>query len=372
MQPTDPDPYQPQPNYPPGQPPYPPQPPSGSYAGPPTQPYQQDRLQQQHADSYTEHYDQYYQKQPPMKRRGKTLVVGLVSLLALAGLASGGAFYTNQQTQPTPDKVFAAAIENSLTTQSVTQSYTQDKNTATLQYDLSRSNDPRVYAEAKLSVLGITIDAAQYASLQNSYLSLNEFGGTLKEPSLASYKSKWMQIRKDGEDVDGGFESIGLTLFMPEARSLLFGDWLFANLPADQRSALQSYIVDQKVYSYDSTKVSKETVDGAEAFVYNVSFDKGEWLEMNKKMAAIWKVDSQAIADDLEIAYDEDSKLKIYIDIKTKRIVKAVATNSSPASATSVYSAYNTTTLPQEPTPQVTLKALKPLLDEHGESLFRQ
>jgi hypothetical protein len=364
MQPANPDPYQPQPNYPPGQPTYPPQPPSSIYAGPPAS-------QQQHVDSYAEHYDRHYQKQPPKKRRGKKLVVGLASLLALAGLVSGGVFYAYKQTQPTPDKVFAAAIENSLATQSVTQSYKQDKNTAALRYDLSRSNDPRVYAEAKLSAVGITIDAAQYASLQNSYLSLNEFGGTLKEPSLANYKSKWMQTRKDGKDVDGGFESIGLRLFMPEARIFLFGDWLFANLPGDQRSALQSYIVDQKVYVYDSTKVSKETVNGAESFVYSVSYDKDKWLEMNKKMAAIWKVDSQTISDELELAYTESSKFKIYIDIKTKRIVKAVATDSSSTSATSVYSAYNATTLPREPAPQVTLKALQPLLDEHAESLLR-
>lgn len=105
-------------------------------------------------ENYPDHM--YYPVTP--KKKGSKILVALAVLLSVTALL-GGAGYAYMNSRPTPEKVFAAAVDDSLSTTHVKQSLEmKSAGTINLMYDFSRQADPRVYTASKATIFGLDFD----------------------------------------------------------------------------------------------------------------------------------------------------------------------------------------------------------------------
>lgn len=290
---------------------------------------------------YQNTYQQPYQ--PP--KSGKK-IFAVVSTVLLLILMTGGAIFALMSTRATPDSVFAAAVETSLSTSQVKQTMTTESGDMTILYDVSKAKDPRVSSETKADVFGIKVQMKQYSTLKDSFVSYGEFGKLFTPGSPAApFKDKWMQPRADGKTV--GEDAGGLNSLLLDSYYTLFGDWIFGNFSAADKAELKKIILEEKVYTYDASKVQKKKIGDQEVYAYDIKENADTLLKLNKKVAAIWGVDAEDIADHISTV-PKEGKITMSINIKTKQFVQLEA-ESDGIKVLSRYTDYNNLKLPEQP-----------------------
>lgn len=282
-------------------------------------------------------------------RKPRKVLLFAISAIAGLLLLAGGAAYAFSQMRTTPDSVFADAVESSLSTKQLKQTFQEEESTMDILYDVERPDDPRVYTSSRIKLFDLDVTSQQYASLQDSYVKFENVEGipAASSASWIQYKNKWMQERKDGKPV---VQFSTTSVLFPDAYLYLFGDWIFGNFNGNEKKEIKDLILTQKVYEYDSNKVEKRTLDSGEAYVYAMKQNKEKLTELNKKVAAIWGVDYKALEEALAFSPRIET-FKMYIDIKSKRPVQ-IETDSYGTKVVTKYMDYNNVTLPAEPVVQ--------------------
>jgi hypothetical protein len=280
------------------------------------------------------------------RRRSKFLLLSLAITVLLTATASA---MWQQSHQATPDEVFTGAITKLMSTKTVTQSASSSTISQSFAYDGSNIKDPRVSISVALKSSGLVNKLSGYGTLKDEYLKYTSFGSSAIDDKVPTLVNKWIQLRKDGatlKDVDA--ESEGLV----DPRVLAYGDLMMGNFSASDRQKLVNYVTTNKVYKYDTKKVTTSTVNGDKVYVYPVTENIVKLKELNKKVAAIMGVSPT----DIKAALDQlgtSGTTKLYIDIHNKQVVKYTSTQDGNT-ITGAYTDYDTTSLPTEPKADMT------------------
>ncbi len=273
--------------------------------------------------------------QRPRKTKVFALVVSLVVLLAAVGL---GMFWFLRASNP--ESVFRASIKNALSTPSYTQevNITDMDQQIMLKYDLKDTQNLRVFAsvDVKGGLQDLRYD--MYASKQNTYVRLKN--QTNQMSADQQLNNKWVQIVKDGISLEDAQSSSAITTITPS--SGIFGQYIMGSFNGDQSKKIEEAINTSEIYNYDKKAVVKETLDGEDAYVYQVSISPDKLRTLNEKVAVIIGLPKSDIGS---LSIDNKAlEAKLYVSIKKQRLVK-VKTNQT----TVTYSDWGTTELPSEP-----------------------
>jgi hypothetical protein len=282
--------------------------------------------------------------QPPVanKMNRKRNILLAVVIIVLLGLGGIGWQWQNQQN--TPEDVFTGAISKLLSTKTITQSTSDGSSSEVINYDASNVKAPIVSVAISLKSSNLTNKLSGYGTLKDSYLKYTSFGSAAIDAKVPTLVNKWIQLRQNGVNLKG-VDAVSEDLADP--RSIVFGDLMIGNFTASDHQKLLDYIATNKVYKYDSSKVTTATVNGSKAYVYPLTENISKLKELNKKVAALMGIPAADIEPSLA-QLTTPSNAKVYVDINTKQIVKYTATQDG-VTATGSYSGYNTTSLPAQP-----------------------
>lgn len=277
-------------------------------------------------------------------RKVITIAAGLV-ILAGAALA-----IIIMQSAAGPDSVFRKALNNSFSTNSLTQKETETESgimsDITIKYDLHDLSNMIVSSSNHLSLGSASDNIDSYGNSRSSYVK-----ETLADSELAALgpgkqvNGKWIQVRKDGK-TPANAASSGLPII--DAREMFFGNLIFGNFSSKDRQTLVDYLLNNKVYSYDSSKVASKNIGGVSTDVYDVRIDTAKLVEFNKMVAKIVNIPVSDIPQDVFDGIKNIPKATFYIDKQQKNLIR-VDVDVNGIKATVNYSEYNTTTLPAEP-----------------------
>jgi hypothetical protein len=294
----------------------------------------------------------------------------LIIVIILALLAGGAAYAYTRFGKPTPDAVFKAALDNALATPHQQLSMQAPDVTAAIQYDLSKSSDPRVTSDIKVALLGDKLETVSYLSKPNTYISYKDVGSDANK-QLGSVLNKWVQLKKDGKAEPGADSSSTAIVGAAQdlASSLSGADWPLGNFAAKDRQTLTDYVLSNQVYSYDAAKVTQNTLDGQKVYVYSVTPKQDKLQELVKKELGMWGFSSDEVDKALAGGVDDISDMKLYIGISSQRLLKLTGTSSGEKeTATLTYGS----DFPAEPKAQITVgqlnNALATITDVNGDA----
>lgn len=280
---------------------------------------------------------------PSRKSRGKFFIpIVIVALLVIAA----GVYAIMGLAKADPTALFNSSIINALSTSSLKQTSTSNDGDVTVSYDLQNLKDIKVFSTASLDTNGILYEIEGFGNMKNTYIRYTKISGEgVKPPDVARLLNKWVSIRVDGQlPLRNG----GLTTPFSDPRYLFFGQYIFGNFSAEERTMLSNFISDNNIYEYDKTKVTNETIDGNTVTVYDVTLNTDKLAEYNKMVADMIGLTESDINDALT-DIKGITQAKMYINTQDKRLVKVQITQDSQT-INNTYSDFNTVTLPAEPT----------------------
>jgi len=276
----------------------------------------------------------------PTKDLRPIIILGIAGLAALLAIVWGSLTSTN------PDKLFWTAINNTLSTKSVSQKLVDQQNDSiTLLYDVANPKQAKVATKVVYPASQIEIDG--YGSGQNTYVRLVSDASLYKDtPSLQQLFNRWVQIRNGGK-LPGTYSEVNGLDGNTEPRQVLFGDIIFGNFDTKEQQTLVKYIRDHKVYSYDKRKVKDSTYDGQDTKEYIVSLNKDALRNLNAQMAPLFGFSAQEVTDGFDKG-THPATATWEIATKSKELIGVKVSIGSDKNATTYYK-YNSTDVGSEP-----------------------
>lgn len=281
-------------------------------------------------------------------RRPTSLLTRLaVAALVLAAIFAGAWWYQRDTTDP--DVVFNRALAATLSTRQVEQVTELSGISVRTQYDLAKSSDPRVMTLLTARQGDRASAVKGYGSLKNLYMAYTATGTPSDKLVPEQLMNHWVQLRKDGAFLPGATDSL---MSAADPRFALFGQFIFANVPGKQRQELLDLLAKQKVYTYDTAKVTKAKLNSRDVYVYKVKINPTGLASYNKKAAAVFGLKES----DIQLALNGlggVTDATLYIETGSKRLVKVEVPEGAGKSVTT-YSNYNQVKLPPEPKAEMT------------------
>ncbi|HET8709637.1 MAG TPA: hypothetical protein VFL85_05170, partial [Candidatus Saccharimonadales bacterium] len=224
---------------------------------------------------------------------------------------------------------------------------------ATQKANLQNIKDARISANAKLKTSDLGLDFDGYGTFKKSYFKINKADG---EPPLdKSLLGKWVVVDTSGGDASLA-DSLSIMQDVYDPNYAMLGDYIFGNFTPTQREELEKYVLGSKLYSYDPAKVTKSKRDGQAVYVYKVKTDGKKLLDYNKKVAAMMGIGADKL--DTVTMFLDTQEVAMEVSIKDEQLVHVTLDAGSVT-----YSGWNTTTLPQEPKPDLTFKQFNDAAD---------
>ncbi|HVS58624.1 MAG TPA: hypothetical protein VHD60_02685 [Candidatus Saccharimonadales bacterium] len=289
---------------------------------------------------------------PAGKGKLKLLLAIVIVVVVLGGAGAGAYMWYKQQNSP--DHIFKVAVSNLFKTKSVTQTAKSSDVNGTVKYDVANIKDPKISAAVTVKSSDVTFDMATYGTLQNSYLKFKSFGNSTLDSYFSDVTNKWVQLRKDGTvpaNINTNFSD------MADPRVFVFGDFIFGNFSSSQQKTLTDFVVSNNIYKYDSKAVTTTTLDGKKTYVYPITENVSKLKDLNTKAAGYLGLSTADIKTALASVGGNDS-VKLYVDASTKEFVKVTLT-SDGSPVTNTYTDYDSTTLPSEPSADITWAQLE-------------
>lgn len=290
---------------------------------------------------------------PPLPDNKKPKVVLWIAaafvVVLIVGAIAYGLWSANQSN---PDKVFRSAINNAFSTKRVTQSSSDGSTSqASMQLDATNVADPKVSVDASINIFGTDIKLKGYGGLKNSYIYYSSFGSATADKEFGPIIGKWIQLRKNGALPAGVDQSVTI---LSDPRYIAFGDFMFGNFSNQDRQQLTDFVVNNKIYKYDSKSVTSDKVNGKKVLVYPITENTAKLKELNVLVAKKMGLKESDIKSSLsELSSRHVSNIKLYIDVSSKRLVKVTLADSGQKE-TNEYSDYNSSKFPGEPQADLT------------------
>lgn len=290
----------------------------------------------------------------PSGGKGKMkLILAIVIVVVVLGGAGAGAYMWYKQ-QNNPNHIFKAAVSNLFKTKSVTQTATSSDVNGAVKFDVTNVKDPKISADVTVKSSDVTFDMSTYGTLQNSYLKFKSFGNSALDNYFSAVTNKWVQLRKDGTvpaNVNTNFSDLA------DPRVFAFGDFIFGNFSSSQQKTLTDFVMANNIYKYDSKAVTTTTLDGHKTYVYPITENVSKLKDLNTKAAGYMGLSDS----DIKTALDNlggNKSVKLYVDASTKEFVKVTLT-SDGSPITNTYTDYDATTLPSQPSADITWAQLE-------------
>lgn len=282
----------------------------------------------------------------PRHKRKLTGVLIIAGLLAFGG---GGLYLLVAGQKTDPDELFQTALVNALSTKSLTQTVTADKDSITLQYDVADVKKPRVAGSAELpSLENIQLDG--YATTSDSFFRYKKAGDSFRG-DVSAVMGKWIQLRKDGASPpDAGLNGGLVKIFDPHL-AVHGGSYAFGDFAAADRQALLDLIRDEGLYMYDPLKVTETTAENQAVLQYEVTVSYNALKKFGQKLLAITSAE-ESVTGSLLMDISEDIVIDMLISPATGNVVKIVDKSDEP-DITILYSDINTTVLEPAPKPSL-------------------
>ncbi len=291
-----------------------------------------------------------YQTQQPTGKKKKYVFLAIASLLLLVGGISTASYVYLTKTDP--DKLYNNLISNSLKVTSYHQ-ITTEKDTdgslyskSDIKVDLSDIKNPKSSTVHTFDEKSTELPSKlETYGAKNTYLKVStkdaaSFG------IVPEYVDKWVKIESQASVEDGSLSQYFEAL--ADAKTNLFGHFAIGNYSDADRQELSSFIINNKVYAYDKTQVTKEDLNGTSVLVYKVEINQEKLSELNEKIANILGVDKESLALFEIQGFSEIKKAKLYVDSKRAVLLKVTA-DTDVGTTENVYSEYGTTVIPEEP-----------------------
>lgn len=278
---------------------------------------------------------------------------GIVAIIG--AMAWGWMWYGNRAN---PDKVFAAALEQSFATTSLEQTLTTTGGTSQANFDFSNAKNTVVDTVSTLKMGGADFQLSGYGSKDNSYVSFTKTPASLKDASAQSIQNRWVQLRAGGNLAPTADKNLAA---LADPRTQTVGPLVFGNFDLKTRQQFVSYITNNNIYKYDKTKVKKDKFNGQTALVYPVTVNVGYLKVFNQSVATVagYSVeDVQKATDNLDSL--KEASFTVYVDPATKHFVGLV-TQSGDNLRTYTYGKYNSAQMSAEPQTHLTWTQFAPL-----------
>ncbi len=310
----------------------------------------------------TEHFQpSVYQAPQPthtpkqkFKLNKKLLVVWGPRVAAVVILVIGMLAFIKMR--PTPNKVFASALEVALSTKQVEGQYhsADGNDNASIKYNVSDIKKPKVSVDANIQSLGVKAEG--YGNLQNTYFKITSLNTA--QGSDSQIINKWVQLRKNGkaEAPISSFATLG------DPHIVTLGSFIFGNFPSGDRQELINFLLENNVYSYNAKAVKEEKLDKHSVYVYEVIIDLEKLKEFHIKVGMLMGLDPTDVAKNFSV-FRPASSAKLYIRKDNKQLIK-VAITQGESTATTDYLNYNKTDLPAEPKADMNYKDFLDVRDD--------
>lgn len=294
---------------------------------------------------------------PPSSQKNKLKLL-FVLVAGLVVIGTSGVFAYSSFIAPTPDKAFKNALENALSTKQFTQKLADRMNNATILHDVSNVKDPRVSTKASIGLFGPQkIELEGYGSFKNSYV---RFSGSDNPEFINTSDGAWAQVRNNYVLPDDANLLAFNQVYDPNYT--FFGPFIFGNFANNDRETLLRYILDQKVYTYDETKVTVSKLGDIEVYIYPLVIEQDKLKELYKKVAEIVGVDTARITSTLS-SVTAIKTASLYISKQNSQLLKF---NVEDRGISSEYSDIDTTKLPAEPEAKILWKEYSAMLRDRS------
>ncbi|HEY5442051.1 MAG TPA: hypothetical protein VIJ68_00760, partial [Candidatus Saccharimonadales bacterium] len=141
------------------------------------------------------------------------------------------------------------------------------------------------------------------------------------------------------------------------------GQYLHANLSAQDRASLVNYVKVNKPYQYNPKQVVKSTLGGEKVYIYKVTYNTGKLTAYNTKAAALFGISSSDIKRFMnDQAFDSLTSAVLYVDAGTKQMVRLESKDFYGNKQVTDYRNFNQASRIQAPTAELPFSRLQPLL----------
>jgi hypothetical protein len=266
--------------------------------------------------------------------------------------------------------IFDKTLDKALSTSSVTQTTTIKGQASTaaagasensvIHFDVSDLSKPHLDMN-----LGdefpteLSINAKYVLSSGDGYANMTNLSGAKAAslnkltPPFSSYLNKWFPLSQNGQSINDVPSNAIADL--DTLNSLEWGNFIFGNLNQSQRQLAEEFAIPHKVYDYNSALVHRQTMDGKQYFVYDITINDQALLQLNQMIMSDFNV-TMTNAVEQSISSFKASSDEFWVDPTNYELVKVVAhiIGDSPGYSTAIYSNYNDTNVAAVPQLQLT------------------
>lgn len=248
--------------------------------------------------------------------------------------------------QITPESLFTASVEQSLSTKSFVQKTTLDQGNFELRQDVSNIRTPRISATADMTAMRFKFEG--FATYQQSYI---RFTGIPSPADAGDGLFRWVRIRGDGSlpstySVPHGLDRV----FDPHAA--MFSQWPLGNFDKPDRQALVDIINKERVYSFDTGSVKTARVGDNDVFVYEVRVNQAGLRRLHEKMAELSDVKPASLHRPR--LFSGATTVSVSLGLKDKRLYGLEYKDADGRTVSSKLSQHDTVKLFEQP--QTTLQ----------------
>jgi hypothetical protein len=282
-------------------------------------------------------------------RGSKKRLILLVCLLVVLALIGAGVFALKNSASP--EQIFNDALANNLQTKSFSETLTTTGDTSLNENIASDTSDIK---NPIISITGSETDEtsgtatiAAYANKKHTYIKFFTFGVSQSQAKALGITDKWVAVENDGKTPTSTANIANSQL--PNSIVAVLGNTIVGNFSSTQRQQILDFIHQNKVYSVDFSKASHVTLQGKKAIKYQVKINTGQLKKLNQKVAGMMGV----TIDASQLPTEDQNIITLYVDTTTKHMARSVLKHDK-STMTASYSKFNGTSVPAEPTAQMT------------------
>lgn len=293
------------------------------------------------------------QGRPSNALRDRVIAGAAIALVA----ATLGFFSFKTLSQPNSDEVFEQMLASNLSTAKYKATTDLESSSSSISIDATDVENPKVLTDITTKAPnGLTTNMQYYSTFRDQsvrYSPITFASTEVDVPENKELANKWAQIRKDGTLVKGS----GATLHaIGDANMHFFNGLAMGNFSKVDKQDLLTFMQEKPLYDRTGEGVKKEKLHGRDVFVYKTTLNDENVLQFNEKIGDIVGVQPKYLKERIR----ENENITYYVDIKTKRPIRAVSTVGEMTFTTDI--SYENIKLPNTPQPQIDLKRLIDLL----------
>lgn len=296
--------------------------------------------------------------QKPDRRRWLYPAIAVVAVLALGAGVFG---YTKAlAARNNPHNVMQNALDSSLSLSTVQSTTKSSSTTATTQYDFT-AKQPTTSTEVSLTTPKGQTSVKGYGDLKNTYINYASLPKTVSPNIAKQMSTAWVQVRQDGALPKALPD---LVFKISDPRYQAFGPVIMGNFEGKTKEELRSFITKNKVYSYDETKVTKDTLGEESVFVFPIKLDVSYLKVASQSVAVSMGLEpseTQLAVDSMESL--RDANIALYIRTSDHTIAR-MSISKDGSTTTIDLSGYKTTKLPDAPQTKLLWQGFVPLQNQ--------